>query len=119
MGFGWDLFQQLQIRSIDSKASEAKIKSRSNEADLLSLEEKLDALSLACHAMWEILQEKHGITNEQLERKIESLDLRDGTLDGKLSNKITNCPDCGRKINERHKNCFYCGADITNGKLFP
>lgn len=118
MSFGWNLFQSLQIRSNSTNASEANIKSRRNSSDIAILEEKIDALSLACHAMWEILQKKHGVTITELESMIEELDLRDGQLDGKLDLDAKNCPDCGHKLNKRHKNCFYCGAEIPGGGVF-
>lgn len=118
MSFGWDLFQTLQIRSSTDKASEANIKSRRNANDIAILEEKIDALSLACHAMWEILQQKHGVTVKELENMIEELDLKDGKLDGKLDLNVKNCPDCGHKLNKRHTNCFYCGAEIPGGGVF-
>lgn len=118
MTFGWNLFQSFQIRSNTQQSSEANIKGRRNEKDIAQLEEKIDALVLACHAMWEILRDQHGVTTEQLEQKIQELDLRDGRLDGKLDLSVTNCPDCGHKLNKRHTNCFYCGAEIPDGGLF-
>ncbi|MFO7593516.1 MAG: zinc ribbon domain-containing protein [Pseudomonadota bacterium] len=118
MTFGWNLFQSLQIRSNSQSANEGRIKSRENTADIASLEEKIDALSLACHAMWEILQQKHGVTLTELESKIQELDLRDGKLDGKLDLRVKNCPDCGHKLSSRHRNCFYCGAPIPGGGVF-
>ena len=118
MSFGWNIFQSLQIRSTQTVADDASYKSRRNEKDIALLEEKIDALSLACHAMWELLKEKNGVTNELLDSKIQELDLKDGKLDGKLALNIKNCPECGHKINKRHTNCFYCGADISNGILF-
>lgn len=118
MGFGWDLFQSLQIRSASQTANEADIKTRRNEGDIAGLEEKIDVLALACHAMWEILREKHGVTTRELEDKIQALDLRDGKLDGRLDLRIKQCPDCGHRLNGRHKNCFYCGAAIPGGGLF-
>lgn len=118
MSFSWNWFQQLQLRSTEHTASNAKLQSRTNERNIAELEEKIDALSLACHAMWEILQENHGLTSAQLEQKIQEIDLRDGKADGKLDLDIKNCPECGHKINKRHTNCFYCGSDISNSALF-
>ena len=118
MSFGWNLFQQLQLRSTEKYASDAKLQSKTNQNDIALLEEKLDALSLACHAMFKILQDKHGLTEEQLEAKIQELDLQDGVLDGKISIDVKTCPDCGHKLNKRHKNCFYCGAETNSTKLF-
>jgi hypothetical protein len=118
MAFGWDWFQQIQIQNNSKTAGEAEIKSRYNTHDIELLEEKIDALSLVCRSMWELLSEKHGLTISQLEERIEQLDLKDGKLDGKLSNNVTHCPDCSHKLNKRHKNCFYCGAKVSNNDVF-
>lgn len=118
MSFGWNFFQSLQIRSNSQNASEANIKSRRNSKDVALLEEKIDALALACHAMWEIMQDKQNLTTEQLEKKIQELDLRDGKLDGKLNITVMNCPDCGHKLSPRHTNCFYCGAELPVSGIF-
>ena len=113
----WDFFQTMQIRDTTRKADNAAIKSRRNENDIKYLEEKIDALSLVTHAMWELLQENTNVSLKQLESKIEEIDLRDGKLDGKLSTEPTHCPDCGHKINKRHTNCFWCGTLIQKSVL--
>lgn len=118
MSFGWNLFQTLQINSTTQKADQASMNSHQNKNDVARLEDRIDALSLACHAMWEILKEKHDVTTHELENKIEQLDLMDGKADGKLKNTATNCPDCGHKLSKRHSNCFYCGSAIPGGGIF-
>ena len=54
-----------------------------------------------------------GITQSQIMKKIEEIDLRDGKLDEKLS-QPTECADCGHRISKRRTNCFYCGSKINS-----
>lgn len=46
------------------------------------------------------------MSESQLERKIEEIDLRDGNADGKLANNLKACPECGRKPKIRRKTVF-------------
>lgn len=82
------------------------------------LQDRVDKLVLACMAMWELLQEKTGLTEEQLLEKVKEIDLRDGREDGKFkpSEAPTPCPSCGRPISPRRTRCLFCGADNPQAK---
>lgn len=110
----WDLLQQRQIDKNKSdiitakdKAIDAKDEAKSVRAELIS---KVDRLSMICQALWEIVQELHGTTEEELIKKVQEIDLRDGSLDGKFTKEISKCSDCGRAMNARHNECIYCGS---------
>jgi len=62
-------------------------------------------------ALWEILQQHHGYTDDQLEEMIKTIDMRDGRLDGKeaKSTERPKCAGCGRAIMKRQTKCLYCG----------
>ena len=83
-----------------------------NEAksNIRGLVDRLDELTLACRAMWELLEEKTSLTHEDLFAKIREIDLADGVEDGKVAMTVKKCPSCGRTMSERHKKCLYCGA---------
>ncbi|HVS70444.1 MAG TPA: hypothetical protein VHQ47_04230 [Phycisphaerae bacterium] len=83
-----------------------------------SLEARLNRLTLVCAAMWELLQEKTGITPEQLGDRIRQIDLRDGKLDGKIDRTVRTCPACGRTIAPNHAKCMYCGKELPALDLF-
>ncbi len=113
----WGFFQSFQIVENKHKANSVDIKANRSIKDIDHLEERIDALALVTHAMWELIEERTDITKRDLENKVEEIDLRDGKLDGKLSSDITHCPDCGHKLNKRRKNCFWCGAKVSAGIL--
>jgi len=104
MSFLWNFFQQGQIVKGQATADQASTKSLSNTKTISALEERIDTLSLASHAMWEILSRSLGYTEKDLLLKMEEIDLRDGIKDGKLAAK--NSTECipkkfGRSFRKR------------------
>ncbi|HVX85587.1 MAG TPA: hypothetical protein VH253_12465 [Phycisphaerae bacterium] len=83
-----------------------------------SLEARLNRLTLVCAAMWELLQEKTGVTAEELAQRVSEIDLRDGKLDGKIDRTIRACPACGRTIAPNAVKCMYCGKGLPALDIF-
>ena len=110
----WELYQQGQISRANQTAGRAELGAK-RTADRTSraqdmLEEKVESLALTCQALFEILAERSGVTQEQLDAKIEEIDMRDGVRDGKLRQKPMVCNDCGRHTSRKRKRCMYCGG---------
>ena len=82
------------------------------------LEERLDHLTLACMAVWSLLQETTKLTEEDLMERVKQIDLADGKQDGKLKLGVSKCAQCGRVMSQRHIRCLYCGADKLNTTAF-
>jgi predicted Zn-ribbon and HTH transcriptional regulator len=93
---------------------------RTTEAagNIRELEDRLDRLTLACMAMWSLLQEKTKLTEEDLMERVKQIDLADGQEDGKLKLGVSKCAGCGRVMARRHLRCLYCGADKLNATAF-
>jgi hypothetical protein len=86
----------------------------SPRADVKSLELELERLLMITEALWEILKEKHGYTDDELVRRIALIDLKDGTLDGRVAKSApAQCPKCGRVLGKRHVTCLYCGTQLV------
>ncbi len=80
---------------------------------LIPIESRIDALELACAAMWDILKQKGGLTDAELIKAIEHVDGRDGNVDGKIRPVEAVCPNCNRKLMTRsRKACVWCGATL-------
>lgn len=108
-----------QINAAQSQASEAQYEARGAAIKNKELERAVDRLLLINRAMWEIMQERLGVTLEQLTEKVNEIDLRDGALDGRYEKRrITKCESCGRNLNSRHTRCIYCGAAVQSGDVF-
>ena len=84
-------------------------------AELLRRHEKM---ALVSQALLELVQERTGITDEELADKILEVDLRDGKADGKISAQVLNCPKCGRKVNSERPVCIFCGTAVATDHLF-
>jgi len=58
------------------------------------LEIRLDRTLLICEALWTLLRDKVGITDQELIERINDVDLSDGALDGKARRSIY----CGKLV---------------------
>ena len=66
-----------------------------------------ERLYMVVQAMWELLKEKAGLTDADLEAKVQEIDMRDGRLDGQdLTQTVPlTCRQCGRTILSGQSQC--------------
>ena len=114
----WDFIQHAQIDSARSKAIDAKFNAEIANNKVDQLENRVEALALACQAMWELLAPKIDGSTQILAEKMEEIDLRDGKRDGKSTLDVSECLSCHHKLSGKHPYCFYCGAKLPLGKPF-
>jgi rRNA maturation endonuclease Nob1 len=114
----WEFYQQSQIQSAKNAAGRAEQKAETSRQYIQLLEDKIASLALACQSLWEVLEDKTDITQQDLLAKMEEVDLRDGRKDGKLSRAVDACPNCGRKSSRRRPRCMYCGTEMGSSELF-
>lgn len=80
---------------------------------------RLERLILVNAALWSLLQDKTGLTEQDLLDRVKLLDGMDGAADGKLARgPSSKCEQCGRTLNSRHNRCLYCGAERRVGSAF-
>lgn len=81
-------------------------------------EERLHSLELACAALWELLKQKNGYTDDELKSIIQGMGAQrpaDPTLGDP---NLTQCPKCHHKLlTHNHTKCLWCGADIAGSPL--
>jgi hypothetical protein len=114
----WDFVQQRQIRSTARTADSAQREAERAADELADLAATVERLSLTCRAMWELLRERAGVTDEELLDKVRELDLRDGQLDGRAAPAPLACSSCARANNARRRTCLYCGCELPGGSAF-
>lgn len=75
----------------------------------------IEKLFMVTEALWTILKEQHGYSDEDLVTRIQEIDLRDGKLDGQVAKAAErpSCPHCGRKLMGRRPVCLYCGTEVA------
>ena len=78
----------------------------------------IDKLILVNVALWEIIAEAQGLTEEDLLNKVNEIDLRDGVLDGKMRPPVRKCASCGRMLQQGHEKCIYCGTKDKSADPF-
>lgn len=103
----YDLWQDYRSRDIEHAANRAERAASSLEQRLTG---EVDSLRLACAAMWEILEERLGVTPKELAERMTQIDLRDGRLDGRMSTQAVACATCGRRMSARRAHCLFCGG---------
>ena len=66
-----------------------------------------ERLYLVVQAMWELLKDKAGLTDADLDAKVQEIDMRDGRLDGQDSTQTDplTCRQCGRTILSGQAQC--------------
>ena len=89
-----------------SQANVATDKAKEAISRVYEVSGRIDRLSLVCMALWELLQQETGVSEEDLVSKVKEIDLRDGTLDGKLTKKVAQCSQCGRVLSRKHGRCL-------------
>jgi len=79
------------------------------------VDDRVDELQLSCAAMWELLRDKMGFTDEQLAAKMQEIDARDGNEDGRIFSTEDTCPECHRKLLIRARDiCSWCGHMLVD-----
>lgn len=76
-----------------------------------------ERLYLVVQAMWELLKGKAGLTDADLDAKVQEIDMRDGRLDGQDSTQTDplTCRQCGRTILSGQAQCSWCGTQAEGG----
>lgn len=118
--FFWNLRQQDQIRDLQRQLGESRF---SGNERVLDAREKLSDLefesgrqALINRAIWELVSGSLGLTEQDLVRKMQEIDRRDGVEDGKTDSpamKVVPCPRCGRSHRMKNLRCIYCGEKIA------
>jgi len=96
----------------EDQSSSRIVAEMGNRNETIALD--VEKLFMITEALWSILKEQHGYTDDDLGEMIQNIDLRDGRLDGKVAKKQNPlCPECGRTLMGKHPVCLYCGTAVV------
>jgi hypothetical protein len=112
-----NMHQSQRIGQADSTAEAGLRQAERATSRVADLEDRLDKMVLLNLALWSLLEEKIGLTEEELTARVTEIDLLDGKLDGKLASSPVNCDDCGKVLHKRHRRCMYCGYQLETSGL--
>lgn len=105
----WDILQHFQIQKARQEAELANSKVDLLKGRKNNTKQEVEELTLACQAMWELLRDHLGFSDEHLRAKMLEVDARDGSVDGKIGAELIDCPHCGQRASTMKPNCVYCG----------
>lgn len=91
-------------------ANEASRDARRASGKVDRMEFDIERLLMITEALWMILKEQHGYSDEELQRRVMEIDVRDGRLDGKVAASAPDkCTKCGKVLMKKRPRCIYCG----------
>jgi hypothetical protein len=96
-----------------TQAADAANRANAAEMRVRELEHRVEKLALACNAMWDLLRNQAGITDRQLQEKIQQMEAVNGSAKNMLK-----CPGCGRQVSPSKGKCIYCGTACGGGSAF-
>ncbi len=108
----WGSLYGSGISMTHAAAGEARSAASDAQFNARQIAARLDRALLTCQAMWELMHDKLGITEEELVAKITEIDMRDGVMDGRSRPQATTCPQCNRAVAARFDKCMYCGTPV-------
>jgi hypothetical protein len=110
----WDLHQERRIGQAQDSANVAARKATDFQERVRFLEDRMDRMLLTNMALWSLLRDTMGLTDQDLIARVQQIDLEDGVADGKVTRAApTTCPRCQRTFSPRHRRCLYCGQEAS------
>jgi hypothetical protein len=112
-----DIAQTRAIADAQGTAASARSQAENLALRVSALEARANRTGLICQALWEIIRERTQLTDADIYARIQEIDLRDGTSDGRIRYAIGDCPNCHRPRSRKHSHCLYCGAALASENL--
>lgn len=109
----WDIFQEIRLNNQSARLDDSESSLRRTNLDLDDLARQLRKMALVNQALYELLKDRNGISDEDLRRKVREIDLRDGTADGRLDASPLRCPKCRSTVTAGSLSCQTCGATVA------
>ena len=116
----FDVHQYGQINRLLSGQADTSNRVARTQSSLQLLEQRYERMRLVTNALWQLLKEHTGLTDSDLKRFIEKVDLADGRADGRMSanTRAMDCPKCSRRILKNAAVCPWCGTKPKSGDPF-
>jgi hypothetical protein len=87
---------------------------REVRTDVELFKHDIDRLLMLTEALWTLMKQEHGYTDEVLNGLIQQIDQRKLAVDGVAAkDPPLNCPSCGRPNLAKRTFCIYCGKPLS------
>ncbi|MGD0744774.1 MAG: zinc ribbon domain-containing protein [Verrucomicrobiota bacterium] len=97
--------------SATATAAASTAREASTNVELLSHD--VDRLLMVTEALWTLMKQEHGYTDDVLTKLIEEIDGRKVVRDGvAVKDPPQACPNCGKLNSAKRTFCIYCGKPI-------
>ncbi len=110
---GDDIFDQQRDRDLGRRQRELDGKVRHGENEIARLQRHIDRMALVNQALYEIVRQRLGFDAEDLRRKIQEIDKRDGFENSKVKMPPLTCPKCEAVSSPGSLKCVTCGAVLV------
>lgn len=109
----WDFAQEVRLNDIHQRQNDERSRATRINGNVSDLSLQLQKVALVNQALYEILKEKVGISDEELRRKVQEIDRRDGQEDLRASPKPVRCPKCSSTLTVGALSCQVCGVTVA------
>ena len=104
-----DIFDYLAHRRLEREIDRNTADNLRTDNEIIVLTSKVRSLEFANRAIWSLMKQMHGLTDQDLERAADALDEADA-----MGPDV--CPSCGRKqLVLNAVNCTWCGLPLHQG----
>jgi hypothetical protein len=116
----FDVYQHGQITQLGAEQADSNRRITDTGERLKDLETRHERMRLVMAALWQLLKSHTGMTDADLKKYIETVDLSDGKRDGKLARAsgAMDCPECSRRILKSATVCVWCSSKLKVGDAF-
>jgi hypothetical protein len=98
--------------------STAEIAAREARTGVELAKHDIDRLLMITEALWTLLKQEHGYTDDVLTNLITEIDQRDGRLNGRGAKEPpVLCASCGRTNAAKRTFCIFCGQPMVSNPL--
>ncbi len=106
----WELHQRQQIREAAASAGRARSAAAEVGQEIEDLRRLVEKNLMITEALWTLVRDRLGWTDDQLAARVVEVDLKDGQLDGRVRRGARPCAACGKMLGKDRLTCLYCGA---------
>ena len=97
-------------------ASAAQTAAREAQTSTELFKHDIDRLLLITEALWTLMKQEHGYTDDKLVQLIQNIDQRKASAYGPgnaTKDPPVACPSCGRPNTAKRTVCMYCGSRLA------